>query len=105
MLPALPEVRRSASAIRKEQREATVVVALLERVRAQNRREPVRETSLASVGRVQELRQGIEPQKSPFNTIPNQSQFQCFSRPCVSFCTSSILVTSIRILVSMCVLS
>ena len=22
------------------------------------------------------------PRKSPFNTIANQSQFQCFSRPC-----------------------
>ena len=35
-------------------------------------------------------------QKSPFNTIPNQSQFQCFSRPCASFRMSSILVASIR---------
>ena len=31
------------------------------------------------------------PRKSPFNTIPNQSQFQCFSCPCVSFRMSSIL--------------
>jgi len=25
---------------------------------------------------------GTPPRKSPFHTIPNQSQFQCFSRPC-----------------------
>ena len=55
------------------------------------------------------------PSKSPFNTIPNQSQFHCFSRPCASFRTSSILVAcirtssilvkSIRILASMRILS
>ena len=53
--------------------------------------------------------------KSPFNKIPNQSQFQCFSRPCASFrtssflvasiCTSSLLVASVRFLASMRVLS
>ena len=36
------------------------------------------------------------PRKSPFNTIPDQSQFQGFSRPCASFRTSSILLASIR---------
>ena len=36
------------------------------------------------------------PRKSPFNTIPNQSQFQWCTRPCASFRTSSILVASIR---------
>ena len=45
------------------------------------------------------------PRKSAFNTISNQSQLQCFSRPCASFRTSSILVASIRILGSMRVLS
>ena len=45
------------------------------------------------------------PRKSPFNTIPNQSKFQCFSRPCASFRTSSILVASIRVLASMRALS
>ena len=38
------------------------------------------------------------PLKSPFNTIPNQSQFQCFSRPCTSFRMSSILIASIHVL-------
>ena len=47
----------------------------------------------------------LGPRNSPFKTIPNQSQFQCFSRPCASFRMSSILVASVHILASMRILS
>ena len=65
--------------------------------------------SEAAHARPAELLASEKPRKFPFNTIPNQSQFQCFSHPCASFRTSSILVASIRmssiLIVSICILA
>ena len=38
------------------------------------------------------------PRKSPFNTIPNQSQFQCLSHPCVFFRMIPLFFASMHVL-------